>query len=152
MQEDKSTAAGRFIKAKPNSLKALQDFGLKEADRIKKKKKGEINTAPSKSVLDKFYDYDAAKKAGAKPDASGHWPSEFKKPGHPNEVVGGFNTRTGERVMGTKRGTEKELRASGWDAASAKKMGATGDVNLPIKTASKEVHARMVEEAKKKKK
>lgn len=30
-----------------------------------------------------FYDYRAAYEAGAEPDESGHWPSEFKRPGHP---------------------------------------------------------------------
>ena len=71
-----------------------------------------------------FYDYRAAYRAGAKPDASKHWPSQFKKPGHPNEVVGGFNTRTGERVVGTKRANEVELRRLGWDEQSAKRLAA----------------------------
>jgi hypothetical protein len=43
-----------------------------------------------------FYDYRAAHKAGAKPDRSGHWPSEFKREGHPNLVIDGVDTRTGE--------------------------------------------------------
>jgi hypothetical protein len=43
-----------------------------------------------------FYDWRAAYKAGAKPDASGHWPSTYKREGHPNMVVGGVNTKTGE--------------------------------------------------------
>lgn len=42
-----------------------------------------------------FYDYRAAYKAGVKPDASGHWPSQFKKEGHPNLYVKGVDTRTG---------------------------------------------------------
>ncbi len=41
------------------------------------------------------YDYRAAYQTGAKPDASGHWPSTFKKEGHPNLIVGGMDTRTG---------------------------------------------------------
>lgn len=28
------------------------------------------------------YDYAAAKKAGVKPDANGHWPDTYKKPNH----------------------------------------------------------------------
>lgn len=76
---------------------------------------------------DTFYDYDSARKAGAKPDASGHWPSEFKKPGHPNEVVGGFNTRTGERVPGTKRAKRPELIEKGWSPASAAKLSVLPD-------------------------
>jgi hypothetical protein len=42
-----------------------------------------------------FYDYRAAFSAGADPDKSGHWPSEFKRLGHPNLLVGGVDTRTG---------------------------------------------------------
>ena len=51
-------------------------------------------TSPSQAFLDDmdkygvkdwtnpraFYDYHAAWKAGAKPDKSGHWPSDFKHP------------------------------------------------------------------------
>lgn len=72
-----------------------------------------------------FYDYRSAFKAGASPDASGHWPSQFKKPGHPNEIVGGFNTRTGERVPGTPRAGERELVAQGWEPAAAKRLAQT---------------------------
>jgi len=71
-----------------------------------------------------FYDYRAAFRAGARPDASGHWPSDFKRVGHPNEIVGGFNTRTGERVAGTKRASESELVRMGWDADTAKQLAA----------------------------
>ena len=42
-----------------------------------------------------FYDYRAAMNTGAAPDADGHWPSDFKKPGHPNMIVEGMNTQTG---------------------------------------------------------
>lgn len=94
-----------------------------------------LNTGPSKRKVedDEFYDYDAARKAGiTRPDASGHWPSEFKKEGHPNLIVGGFNTKTGKRVPGTKQGTEAELRNSGWDAESAKRLGR---VDVPKKPA-----------------
>lgn len=45
-----------------------------------------------------FYDYRAAFKADAAPDASGHWPSKFKQEGHPNMVIDGIDTRTGEPV------------------------------------------------------
>jgi hypothetical protein len=63
-----------------------------------------------------YYDYRAAYRAGAEPEryvasATGsgqmmpdrameraplHWTSEFKREGHPNEIVNGINTRTGE--------------------------------------------------------
>lgn len=46
-----------------------------------------------------FYDYRAAYKAGAEPEVSPvdglpHWPSAFKKFGHPNMIVDGMDTRT----------------------------------------------------------
>jgi ADP-Ribosyltransferase in polyvalent proteins/D-alanyl-D-alanine carboxypeptidase/Type III restriction enzyme, res subunit len=68
------------------------------------------------------YDYRAAYEAGAEPDASGHWPSQFKKPGHANEVVGGFNTITGERVPGTKREGLGWLIEHGWEPETARQL------------------------------
>ena len=44
------------------------------------------------------YDYRAAYKAGASPDNSGHWPSKFKTDSHPNLVVDGVNTKTGQKI------------------------------------------------------
>lgn len=44
------------------------------------------------------YDYRAAYKAGAIPDASGHWPSQFKAPDHPNRYVNGVDTITGQSI------------------------------------------------------
>lgn len=43
-----------------------------------------------------WYDYRGAYKAGAGPDESGHWPSKFKRRGHPTEYIGGKSTVTGE--------------------------------------------------------
>lgn len=65
-----------------------------------------------------FYDYRAAFRAGAAPDASGHWPSTFKREGHPQLVVDGIDTRTGQPVMPRKvpprtvKGQDIELLAS----------------------------------------
>ena len=42
-----------------------------------------------------FYDYRSAFLSGAGPDASGHWPSQFKREGHPNLIIDGIDTRTG---------------------------------------------------------
>ena len=39
-----------------------------------------------------FYDFRAAFLGGANPDATGHWPSKFKKPGHPNYFIDGIDT------------------------------------------------------------
>lgn len=47
------------------------------------------------------YDYRAAYRAGAEPDKSGHWPSRFKAPDHPNRYVDGIDTITGEPVRDT---------------------------------------------------
>jgi hypothetical protein len=45
------------------------------------------------------YDYYAAYKAGAGPDAqTNHWPSQFKAPDHPNRYVDGVDTITGQPV------------------------------------------------------
>src|SRR3972149_10892014 len=44
------------------------------------------------------YDYRAAYKAGATPNESNHWPSEFKKEGHPNRFVDGVDTITGKPI------------------------------------------------------
>lgn len=57
-----------------------------------------------------YYDYRAAFRAGAGPNEKGHWPSKYKRPGHPNQFVGGIDTRTGrpaqpleERLFGPTR-------------------------------------------------
>jgi hypothetical protein len=47
-----------------------------------------------------YYDWRAAFRAGAEPDKAGHWPSMFKKEGHPNLVVDDIDTRTGKPVRG----------------------------------------------------
>jgi len=69
------------------------------------------------------YDYRAAMMAGASPDASGHWPSEFKRDNHPNLVVGGFNTKTGARVPGTPLAKSvDELIRLGWEPEAARQL------------------------------
>ena len=60
-----------------------------------------------------MYDYRSAFAAGQGPDIGGHWPSQFKQPGHPNEVVGGFNTITGQPV-GDVQASPDQLRELGW--------------------------------------
>jgi len=46
-----------------------------------------------------FYDYRAAYQTGVRgPDETGHWPSQFKTEGHPNLVIGGVDTRTGQPI------------------------------------------------------
>lgn len=42
-----------------------------------------------------FYDWQTAWQRGARADASGHWPSEYKLIGHPNLIIDGIDTRTG---------------------------------------------------------
>lgn len=71
---------------------------------------------------EQHYDYRAAFRAKASPDASGHWPSDFKKGGHPNMVVGGFNVQTGQRVPGTRQASEEELIRLGWDPETAARL------------------------------
>lgn len=43
-----------------------------------------------------YYDYRAAYATSASPDSTGHWPSKFKKKGHPRLFIGGINTKTGK--------------------------------------------------------
>lgn len=47
------------------------------------------------------YDFRAAWMANAGPDAFGHWPSEFKRPEHPNRYV---ESERGNRLLDTKTG------------------------------------------------
>lgn len=71
------------------------------------------------------YDFRSAMMAGVERDASGHWPSDFKRGNHPNLVVGGFHTKTGERVPGAPLAkSERELVELGWEPATAKKLWA----------------------------
>lgn len=44
------------------------------------------------------YDYESAYAAGMEPDASGHWPSVYKAPDHPNRFINGVDTITGKPV------------------------------------------------------
>ena len=80
---------------------------------------------PDPDAPQQYYDYRAAYRAGAKPDQSGHWPSDYKKEGHPNLVVGGFHVQTGKRVPGTPRADEAKLVEMGWDPQTAKNLAAT---------------------------
>jgi len=76
---------------------------------------------------EQFYDYRQAFAEGVTPPdvrRGEHWPSEVgKERGHPHYIVGGFNTRTGERVPGTRRGTVQELIDHGWDVEFARTHG-----------------------------
>ncbi len=65
------------------------------------RKATELGLDPNPDDPRHFYDYRAAWRAGADAkvipeDGLPHWPSEFKRPGHPNLVVDGLDTRTGE--------------------------------------------------------
>jgi hypothetical protein len=55
-----------------------------------------LDLDPDPDNQEHFYDWRAAFRAGAKPDKSAHWPSEFKREGHPNLVIDGIDTRTGK--------------------------------------------------------
>ena len=72
-----------------------------------------------------FYDYRAALNAGARPDESGHWPSQYKQPGHPAMVVGGFHVQTGARVPGAPLAKSlQELIDLGWEPRTAQRLWA----------------------------
>jgi hypothetical protein len=57
-----------------------------------------LGLSPDPDEKEHHYDWRAAYRAGATPDSSGHWPSEFKQEGHPNLIIDGVDTRTGERA------------------------------------------------------
>lgn len=61
-----------------------------------------------------FYDYKAAYDAGVRqPNEEGHWPSQFKLPGHPNETIEGVNTRTGQIAYPKNIGIWQKYQAGG---------------------------------------
>ena len=59
---------------------------------------------PDPDAPEHFYDYRAAYRSGAAPSAESnwHWPSQFKKEGHPNLIVDGIDTRTGKKAVNLK--------------------------------------------------
>lgn len=80
-----------------------------------KKQAEKFNLHPNPDKREHYYDYRSAWKAGVEPDKDGHWPSTFKRDGHPRLYVNhdtgegsatpkiGFtNTRTGEKVTAIK--------------------------------------------------
>jgi diguanylate cyclase (GGDEF)-like protein len=54
------------------------------------------NLSPDPDDPRHFYNYRAAFRSGAEPDETGHWPSKFKREGHPNLIIDGVDTRTNE--------------------------------------------------------
>ena len=74
------------------------------------------------------YDYRQAFQKGVRvppnPPAGWHFPSDAgKADDHPNAVVGGFDTRTGQRVPGTPRAKSVQgLIDQGWSPASAVRL------------------------------
>jgi len=82
---------------------------------------------PNPDDPEQRYDYRQAFLAGATPDPkTGHWPSTWKQGGHPNLIVGGFHTQTGQRVPGTPRATSaEELVRLGWEPETAQRLMAT---------------------------
>src|SRR5262245_35626721 len=71
-------------------------------------KKNKLN--PDPDFPGQFYDYRAAFRAGAAPDAEGHWPSEFKRVGHPNRFVEGIDTITGKPARPVDVAVNDEVR------------------------------------------
>lgn len=84
----------------PRSEKEFQDWYKNYSD--------QLGLNPNPDDPRHFYDYRAAFLQGAEPNESGHWPSEFKLEGHPNMVVNGINTKTGQPAMKTTVGTEAD--------------------------------------------
>lgn len=76
------------------------------------------------------YDYRAAFKAGAEPNEEGHWPSEFKREGHPRMVVDGVNTKTGEPVAKTGKPADSDEAIAAWVEKGGAKPGAMPSLEL----------------------
>lgn len=70
------------------------------------------------------YDYRAAFLAGAEPDVDMHWPSEHKLAGHPNLIVDGRDTRTGDPVEDDPKKVLERVRA--------RRAGGTNIHNRPL--------------------
>jgi len=103
------------IQNKPNTLKIdrlptveEEVFGLTklepdEEQKFKSWYKGwsdKLKLDPNPDDPRHFYDYRAAYKSGAEPtpESGWHWPSQFKRDNHPNRIVDGVDTKTGEKV------------------------------------------------------
>lgn len=69
--------------------KDFQDWYAKHA------KNQKLNTNPD--APEHHYNYRAAHAAGAGPDKTGHWPSQYKEKSHPNRYVNGEDTITGKK-------------------------------------------------------
>ncbi len=91
-----------------------------------------LNLDPNPDDVRHYYDWRAAYRSGAKVDARGHWPSQFKRAGHPRMVIGGVNTKTGRPVMPEKKRTSgaraiQEAKARRTPASMAR---ATAEIKL----------------------
>jgi hypothetical protein len=81
---------------------------------------------PNADSPEQHYDYRAAFRAGVPPPdtlAGEHWPSTDKDAGHPNLVVGGFNTKTGQPEPGATLELDvQKLIAMGWEPEAAAEL------------------------------
>jgi len=94
-------AVKRMVKTRSNKKAAPADAtGAKESENAFIKWYAGIADAqqldPNPDDPRHFYDYRKAWLAGANVDGSGHWPSKFKLAGHPQLIVDGIDTRTGQ--------------------------------------------------------
>ncbi len=89
-------------------------------------RRGDLDPDPDSPL--QFYDYRAAFRAGAEPQISAadglpHWPSEYKRLGHPNLIVDGRDTRTGQPATETLQGQSEAARQA---VARAPRAGGPG--------------------------
>jgi hypothetical protein len=89
-----------------------------------------------------FYDYRGAFRAGASPDGTGHWPSNFKLPGHPALIVGGYDVRTGMPSPGADLIRDPQrLVELGWDPETAAQLVQMPPTPESVSDAEKELAA-----------
>jgi len=93
---------------------------------------------PNPDAPEHKYDYRAAFKAGAKPDTSGHWPSQFKDPDHPNRYVIENGQRI-DKITGKPAPISKAAPASPVDTAAHE--AATSTLNSKSEPSAAQIEA-----------
>ena len=92
---------------------------------------------PNPDAPQHHYDYRAAYQNHDTPDEKGHWPSTWKKPGHPNLIVSGRDTRDGSPAMHpSHRATTPKTPPAGSDAAMAARypdVATPGEPYTPVR-------------------
>lgn len=93
----------KSLKAKSDSIWNTDPNILKFRNNFKK----QFGEQPNIDEDTSNYNYRAAMLAGARPDATNHWPSDYKGSKNPRLILNGVNTKTGQPVPKLGEGTKK---------------------------------------------